>query len=300
MPKKTRRKPQKKIGLLAFLSLTISLVIFSFSFFQKTKPETPEHEMATIPPDIQKLIDKKENGQDTVLGVSSVRIPILIYHYVEYVKDKGDKIRQSLNIEPWAFEKQIVTLKDDGYTFMFPSQIPYILGGKELIPQKPIILTFDDGYGDFYTDVFPILKKYNVKAVAYIVPNFINNRNSMTMDQLKEISQSPLVEIGAHTMDHMWLRGVKKETVTYQVVQSKKWLDEKLGISVKSFAYPYGAFDEQTALIVHAAGFNNAVSTLPGIETNMGNMYFLYRLRPGYRTGEALLNYLKQDSFKAF
>ena len=306
-PKKKVRKlkhPKRSIprkGFIFVFLFFVLMLLISLVFYNFFKPslEIPQNEMTKIPPDIQKMLDQKKQTNSS-LGVTSIRLPVLLYHYVEYVKDKGDKIRQSLNIEPHIFEKQVQTLQDDGYTFITAKDASEIIDGKRMIPEKPIILSFDDGYWDFYTDVFPIITKYKVKAVAYVVPGFIGNSNSMSVSQLKEVAKSPYVEIGAHTMNHVWLRGIRKEQAEHQIKKSKKALEEELGIPIYSFAYPYGAFDEQVIKIVEEAGFASAVSTVSGIEVTRDNRFFLYRLRPGARTGEILLDFLKQNSFTAY
>lgn len=229
-----------------------------------------------------------------------LRVPILLYHYVEYIKDEKDTIRKSLNINPNIFERQVQTLLSGGFTFMRASDLGDVLDGKFVVPKKPVLLTFDDGYRDFYTDVFPILKKYRIKATVYIVPGFIDGPNSMYFWQLKEISESGLVDIGAHTMNHVHLEGLPLGRVQDEVLESKKVLEKNLGISVVSFAYPNGAFDKQSIEVIKNAGFTTAVTTTPGIEVNLQNRYFIYRIRPGARTGEDLLKYLEQNSFKAW
>lgn len=234
------------------------------------------------------------------LPTANLRVPILLYHYVEYVKDDKDTIRKSLNIPPHVFEKQVQTLISGGFTLMKASDLGDALDGKTILPQKPIILTFDDGYRDFYTDVFPILKKYQVKATAYIIPGFINGPNSMYMWQLKEVVQSGLVDIGAHTQNHIYLKGLPLNQVQYEVAESKRVLEKELGVTTVSFAYPGGAFDKQAIEVVKNAGFKTAVTTVPGIEASQQNRYFIYRIRPGWRTGEDLLKYLEQNSFKAW
>lgn len=227
----------------------------------------------------------------------TVRVPILIYHYVEYVADKKDKIRQSLNVPPYILRAQIKTLKGDGYNFITTSDIVDALSGKIKLPPKPIVLTFDDGYMDFYTDVYPILKKENVKAVQYVIVDFLDRPNFMFGFQLQEISKNHLVEIGAHTMDHVWLKGLNKNTVDYQVEQSKITLEKLIGRPVVSFAYPYGAFDRQALEAARQAGFTNAVSTVPGVFHTNDTQYFLYRVKQGYRTGQILLDFLKQNNW---
>jgi peptidoglycan/xylan/chitin deacetylase (PgdA/CDA1 family) len=220
-----------------------------------------------------------------------------MYHYVEYVKDKDDTIRESLNIQPFAFEQQIKTLQDAGFTFMTVGELSKVLSGKNDLPVKPVVLTFDDGYGDFYTDVFPILKKYHVKATQYVISGVIGKPNYMYDNQIKEIIRSGLVEIGAHTVHHVSLANKLPVVAKYEIQKSKSDLERIFNIKVVSFAYPNGSFDEQAIKIVKDAGYSNAVSTVPGIDQSQNNRFFLYRLRPGYKTGEELLNYLEQSKF---
>ena len=243
--------------------------------------------------------------QDQVLGIArpsneplrllpkSLHVPILMFHYVEYVKDKGDTIRQSLDTTPYTLEQEIVTLQNAGYTFMTNKELTEVLDGIRRMPLKPILLTFDDGYRDFYTDAYPILKKYNVKATAYVITGFLNNRNSMTTEEVQEIATDGLVEIGAHTVHHAWLKGIPLDKLQSEIVDGKRNLEELIGKQVVSFAYPYGVFDIAAINAVHQAGFTSAVSTVPGIDQLQTQRYFLYRLRSGGRTGEHLLTWLE-------
>ncbi|MBI4039857.1 polysaccharide deacetylase family protein [Candidatus Daviesbacteria bacterium] len=249
-------------------------------------------EMTQLPPDVKTL--------DTAKEVVSLKVPVLLYHYVEFVKDQGDTIRKSLNILPPVFDAEIKTLKDANYTFITPSIIPDILSGKVKAPAKPVILSFDDGYRDFYTDVFPILKKYNVHAVVYIVPGFINLPNNMTEAQLREIVKSGLVEIGAHTVHHAYLTGLPDFRARDEISQSKTDLEKKFNVKVVSFAYPYGAFNSKVIGLVKAAGFTTAVTTIPGIDVSSSDVYFIPRIRPGGRAGKSLLDLLGQSSFKPY
>lgn len=247
--------------------------------------------MTQLPSDIRNVLGTNSN---TILGIS-IRIPFFLYHYVEYVHN--DPGRQNLNVPPNILTAQIETLKNAGYTFITPDGLTPALSGKNTLPQKVAILSFDDGYMDFYTDVFPILQKEQVKAIAYIVPNFLDRPNYMFTFQLEEVAKSPLVEIGAHTMDHYPLAGMNSKTAIYEIAQSRKTLQNLLHLPVNSFAYPYGSFDLPTVKIVQDAGFTNAVSVIPGIMQSPENEFYLNRLRPGYRTGQVLLKYLNQNTF---
>lgn len=122
----------------------------------------------------------------------------------------------------------------------------------------------------------------------------------MSASQLDTVVKSGLVDVGAHTVHHIALKGRPHDEVQKEIDESKTWLEANYHISVVSFAYPDGSFDLQSAQLVKDDGFTTAVSTVPGIEQNQANRFFMYRLRPGYRTGQSLLNYLEQSSFRAF
>ncbi len=287
---------------LVFLLITI-LAIFgiyqtNFYAFSVHRNEIKELQQQTVPQDIKGASVATSSASESFFPQQTFRVPILMYHYVEYVKDKGDTIRISLNITPFTFEEEIKTLIGAGYTFMTNAELADVLDKKTTLPAKPILLTFDDGYRDFYTDVLPILKKYHVKATAYIIPGFLNKPNNLLDDQVKDIVQSGLVEIGAHTVHHVWLKGRSLKDVTDEVSLSKTMLEQQFHIAVVSFAYPYGAFDSQAVRVVKSVGFTSAVSTAPGIQESRANRFFLFRLRPGGRTGQALLDFLDKQTFQ--
>jgi peptidoglycan/xylan/chitin deacetylase (PgdA/CDA1 family) len=206
----------------------------------------------------------------------------------------------SLNVNPNVFENQVATLKNAGYTFMTARELGEVIDGKMKMPVNPILLTFDDGHWDFDTDVLPILKQYHVKATAYIITGFIGGSDFMSEAQLQDVINSGLVDIGAHTVHHLSLKGLPLATVLYEVDESKTWLETNYHLAPVSFAYPNGSFDQQAVDVVRDDGFSTAVSTIPGIEQNNGNRFFFYRLRPGYRTGPTLLDWLQQSSFTEY
>lgn len=288
MAKKSRKNHLNLILLAVLAILIASFFILKASNFGKPIPDVVE-----IPKDVQESI-KNVKPQKTL------RVPILLYHYVEYVKDEGDTIRKSLDILPYVFDAEIKTLKDAGYVFITTKDLADALDDEVVLPPKAVILTFDDGYRDFYTDVFPILKKNNVKAVVYVVPNFLDRPNNLDTWMLKEIVKSGLVEIGAHTMDHSYLAGLSRPRIEYEVIQSKKYLEKLLGIKINTFAYPYGAFNNTAIDVVKKAGFRSAVTTIPGIYTLDVNRFFLYRIRPGGRVGESLLNLLNSRNIEEY
>lgn len=300
--------------LLLVITFIVSLGFAGYKYYKANYydsslngSEIKEIQQQSIPQDVLQNLKQQQEASSTPQLVppiktsvqlpSVVHVPILMYHYVEYVKDKGDKTRISLNTTPYTLEQEVKTLSDAGFTFMTNAELADVLDGKSTLPSKPILLTFDDGYRDFYTDAYPILKKYHAKATQYVIAGFLNRSNHLTTAQLQEIGKDGLVEIGAHTVHHVWLKGRSLKDVGSEVFQSKVILQKIINKPVVSFAYPFGAFDEQAVQVVKDAGFSSATSTIPGIDQKPEYRYFLYRLRPGGRTGQSLLDFLSQTKF---
>lgn len=298
---------------VSFLMLLILVpsVLFGYQYYKANyydsstaKNELEDLTPPSVPSDIKnklKQIDVINNRHSLSMTIhdasvaSELQVPILMYHYIEYVKNQHDTIRISLNTTPYTLEEEIKTLIGAGYTFMTNSELADCLDGKASLPQKPILLTFDDGYRDFYTDAYPILKKYHVKATQYVISGFLNFPNHLLISQLQEIANDNLVEIGAHTVHHIALKGQPLKTVSSEVFQSRETLEQIIHKPVISFAYPFGSFDDQAIQVVKDAGFRTTVSTLPGIKQTQINRFFLFRLRPGGRIGQNLLLWLQQQ-----
>jgi peptidoglycan/xylan/chitin deacetylase (PgdA/CDA1 family) len=124
--------------------------------------------------------------------------------------------------------------------------------------QKVVILTFDDGYKNQYSNAKPILDKYGFKATFSIVCNYVGNGdNRMTWEEIKSLQQEGH-DIASHTMNHDDLSKVPAQTVEYEVAQSKQCLLDQ-GINPKSFAYPFnGGSDDPTVLNIVASHYDLA------------------------------------------
>lgn len=285
-------KKRHPLAIKKFIIFLVMVVILGIVFIilSELKPvtESKKNDVAKIPKEIKKkLINASPSA--------SFRVPILLYHYVEYIKDKKDTTRELLDIHPKIFDEQLKTLSDAGYTFMTVSDVADVLNDKIPLPPKPVVLTFDDGHWDLYTDILPILQKYHAKATAYIVSGFIDKSDFLSSIQLKKVIDSGLVEIGAHTVHHTGLANKLIATVKYEVGASKQQLEDTYHLHIVSFAYPGGSFDQKAIDVVKDSGYETAVSTVPGIQQSQNNKYFLYRIRPGNRTGDVLLKFLEQE-----
>jgi peptidoglycan/xylan/chitin deacetylase (PgdA/CDA1 family) len=220
------------------------------------------------------------------------KVPVLLYHYIEYVSDRGDTIRQSLDTPPHIFEKQLETLTTAGYTFMTMGELGDMFDGKKALPDKTVILTFDDGYRDFYTDAYPLLKKYRAKGTQYVITGYIGYKNYMTPKEIQDIAGEGIVELGAHTLHHVNLNASPPEEVVQEIVGSKNELEKLIGKPVVSFAYPNGFSNASIENAVKGAGFSTAVGTKHGDMQSPSERYQVVRIRPGAAVGEELLTRL--------
>lgn len=274
------------LGILIFVAVVFGFWNFRAVFFKFSLSVYPppivrqttgvESENISSTPIIKPVakISTKPTGQ-------TIKIPIITYHYVEHVQDKNDRLRIAMNIAPEILDQQLQSLVSHSYQTYFVRDIPDIIHNPDNYTKNKIVLTFDDGYEDFYTDVFPLLKKYQTKATLYVMYNYMGSSGYMTEDQIKEVADSGLVEIGSHTLDHKSLTGIPRDEVVREVVDNKNLLEQKLQTYIYTFAYPYGHFDEQSAEVVKQAGYTAAVSTNPGTRQSEANIFTLTRLRAG-------------------
>lgn len=211
----------------------------------------------------------------------SMRLPILMYHYIEPKHEEPTSLRSRLTIIPTTFEKTVSELKKDGYDFYYVKDVPDIFNGRVAKSNRQVVLTFDDGYEDFYYYVLPVLQKYNVKATLYVINNYIGRRGFLNEQQLRTIVDSGLVEIGSHTLTHAQLKGLNLDRATAEIIDSKKQLETRLGIHIATFAYPSGSFDQQAIDLVKKAGYTVAVSTISDLHQSKETIYYAPRLRAG-------------------
>lgn len=202
--------------------------------------------------------------------------PILMYHSI--AEGAGHKNR--LIVDPEYFERQMKFLHDNNFNVVYVEKIAELIKNKKPIPPRTIAVTFDDGYANNFTNALPVLKKYNIPATIFVIVELINVPEYMTLEQLRVASDSGVVEIGSHTLSHLWLTNSDDEAMwRKEIIDSKKALEKILGKEIKSFCYPGGAFNEKIKKIVKEAGYEVAVTTSPGKEFSNDDIYALKRLR---------------------
>lgn len=195
---------------------------------------------------------------------ANIKVPILTYHFIANNPNPKDRARDSLSIPPDKFEAQMQYLSQNGYTPITLDTLYGIYNNQTTAPSKPVILTFDDGYIDFYTNVFPILRRFNFHAVSFIPTGLIGGSYYMSWDQIKEIQASGLVTFESHSVTHANLASLKYEVLLKQLTDSKNVLFQQTGYPVNFIAYPYGVSNALVYSAVRKAGYVGGVGTWYG------------------------------------
>ncbi len=227
----------------------------------KTKPSVDKIKtFAQNEFDLKNVTDRIEIIYERLLR-GKKEIPVLMYHRV--VRDKKEAGREGIYVTQSKFEWQMRYLFKKGYkTITFNEYKGY--------EDKAVILTFDDGYEDNYTIAFPILRKYNFKAVIFLVPGLKENlwdKDKPWEPSVKLLSEEQILEMsrygfefGSHSLTHSHLTKISEEEAVEEIFKSKEKLERLLKCKVISFAYPYGELNEKIKDIVKRAGYKYGVA----------------------------------------
>lgn len=214
--------------------------------------------------------------------IETIKAPILMYHYIRDYQNPQDKIGTGLSVSPQNFEEQLKIIQAEGFETITLDDMDSAWRGEKKLPEKPLIITFDDGYEDFYTAAFPLLQKYNMKATIYMIANLIEKPGYLKSEQLKKLSASSLVTIGGHSLNHVDFYTLKRNELKQEMTQAKKILENLLGNPVKHFAYPLGRYNKIIREEVERAGYSTATLIDLGYEHKEKDRYTLNRVRiPG-------------------
>ena len=222
----------------------------------------------------------------------SAQVPILMYHHL------SEDVTNSEMVSPEQFEAQIRALSEAGYTGVsFDELQAYVLRGEPL-PEKPVVITFDDGYLSNYTLAYPILQKYGMKATIFAIAvsfdkdHYKDTGYAMTPHfgaaEAKEMTDSGLISIQSHTYDmHQWppyedgsaavrenilpLAGESEEAyvqaLTEDFTKSRAQLEDATGQPVDVLAYPAGQYSTLAQVTLQELGVHVTLSTNPGVNT---------------------------------
>jgi peptidoglycan/xylan/chitin deacetylase (PgdA/CDA1 family) len=207
-------------------------------------------------------------------------VPILYYHYIRINPIPSDRVGFSLSTPPAMFRSQMQYLANHGFHVISLHDAVVAIRNHSGLPSRPVVLTFDDGYADFFTTAIPILRSHGFTATSFVITGRMGWGGFMTPGQVVDADGMGFT-IGAHTVDHVMLAAQTPARATWEMAQSKLTLEGLLGHPVLDFAYPYGSFNFYDMAQAKSLGFETAASTLYGALHSAGQLFELSRMRIG-------------------
>lgn len=265
------------------------------------------------------------NEEATVVPISSskttpVDIPVLMYHIL--IPGRND----SISVDPVRFKEQMFSLKSAGYTSITEEELLAHLETNAPLPDKPVLITFDDGYISNYTLAFPILKELNMKASIYVIASRIFETNGITAGEYEKFSwqqareMTGTMSIQSHTWDshskqpdfQQLDRGLitsplftdnKLETqqefedrTFTDLSTAKNTIEKNVGTEVVAISYPYGEYTADTIRLAKKAGYKMAFTIHNGTNTQNSSPFELKRITAdGMYSGQELIQRIESD-----
>lgn len=199
-----------------------------------------------------RLKSKAVSANEYLIKASNEGVPVLMYHSI----DNG-------TFNPWkmpkeTFDEQMKFIKDNHYTTLTLDELYGFLEDGKPIPKKSVVVTLDDGYRDNYTNAYPILKKYRIKATIFVIANTVNkSKGYLTSSEISEMSQNG-IDFESHTVHHEELDKYSYVKQLNILITSKKMMEGFTGKKVNYLAYPYGDYNEDTVKAAKEAGYKMA------------------------------------------
>lgn len=201
---------------------------------------------------------------------AGVNVPVLMYHAV------GNNCwgYAELFVKPSEMEKQLAYLVDNGYDPIWFEDLEHVEDY-----DKPVLLTFDDGYDDNYTELFPLLKKYNVKATIFIIGQDVSGINhKMNEEQIREMAASGLVSMQSHSYTHGNMGSMSEETLEYEIGETQKAITRITGKVPYVLCYPEGKFSSSTIEVAKRHGLNFGLKMVGGLyNTSVDDVFRISR-----------------------
>jgi peptidoglycan/xylan/chitin deacetylase (PgdA/CDA1 family) len=216
-------------------------------------------------------------------------IPILMYHSIADEDEAGLHPYYRTATAPPVFAAQMESLQQNGFSVIDLSKALGCFSEPEA-KKNSVVITFDDGFRNFYRNAFPILNRYGFTATMYLPTAYIGQsrlsfkgKECLTWSEVRELRKHG-ISFGSHTVTHPQLHDCDADARKKEVADSKQTIEQELGSAVQSFAYPY-AFPETDASFkrrfreeLHQAGYENGVCTVVGRLDPASDPFFLKRL----------------------
>lgn len=280
-----------KRNLLLILSLLI-ITIFSGSFIMDSKVYTlntnESNNISAENSDTDDEIkDNSYNNTDTedefnysknyddnssITLVNDNRgIPVLYYHSV------NDSVDNEVTISPSLLKKELEYIKNQGYTTLSLKEVENYILNNQPIPEKSILITFDDGYMDNYYNAYPILKELNMKATIFCITSELDGSYYLSEDAIKEMSKNN-IDIESHTLNHPHLNSLTYDEQLKELTESKAKLENITGNKITAIAFPFGDYNEDSIKAAKNSGYTLAFTTNKGFASRDNNPLELDRI----------------------
>jgi peptidoglycan/xylan/chitin deacetylase (PgdA/CDA1 family) len=205
---------------------------------------------------------------------------VLYYHRID------EEAHRSC-VTPRAFAEQMAHLRREGFAVLPLADVRRHLDEHTPFPPSAVTVTFDDGFADNYTSAFPILQRESIPATIFLAAQYIGTQElpvlrdrsglkPLSWEQVGELARHG-IDLGAHTLTHRSLTLLPEDEIRHEVLGSREAIEQHAGVSVRTFCYPRGHFDERVKQIVRDAGFEVACTTLPGCVTPNTHPFSLRR-----------------------
>jgi len=211
-------------------------------------------------------------------------VPVLMYHSVT---ENPPSATRSLSVRPSDLDWQLRYLRDNGFTGLtFTDMCTRTRKGRAL-PERPIVLTFDDGYADTHEEALPLLQEYGFPATVFVTTGWLRDAGptaaghpldrTMVWSQVRELHDSG-IEVAAHSHSHAQLDQLDDRSLREELSLSKRLLEERLGEPVPSIAYPYGYSSRRVRDAVMEAGYVQAAAVANAASQPGRNVFAMPRL----------------------
>ncbi len=221
---------------------------------------------------------KAQPSQDGVMR--RVRVPILMYHYISDPPDPKDELRGDLSVTPDHFREQMQWLKENDYHPITPDDLANALTMGKKLPKRAILLTFDDGYIDAYTNAYPILKEFGFSGTFFVVTSWVDEGKSgyINWDMARQMVKDGMY-IQSHSRSHYDMRNRSHDWLVSEIVTPQDAIEKQTGIRPKYFCYPSGGYDNLVINALRDAGYVAAFTENDSVYEFTDNMYRMPRVR---------------------
>ena len=195
---------------------------------------------------------------DTTKAFRGKTVPVLCYHAIRQSLKSDSAEQKAYSVSPENFAMQMKTLADSGYQSVTPDQVRDYYTKGVALPEKPIVISFDDGRKDQFTIAAVEMEKHNLRGVFYIMTVSLGKKNYMSRDDVRALADKGHI-IGLHTWDHQMVTKYKTaDDWNLQITKPRKMLEGLTQKPVTSFAYPYGVWNIAATDSLKSRGFTTA------------------------------------------